>query len=70
MDTQAITGLLAQIPLVGIFIWFTLHMLKSFNTTIIEQRHEFLEALDKIAQKMEITNTQLILLNERLCNDK
>jgi len=57
-------GLLAQIPLVGIFIWYTLEREKRFTATLdkreelyqksMEKRDEhYLAALDKISDKLD-----------------
>ena len=66
VDIPAWIGLLVQVPLVGVFIWFTLKMMEVFTNFLREQRQEFLTSLAEIASQLERMNDLLDRMNERL----
>jgi hypothetical protein len=60
-------SLLVQIPLVGVFIWYSLEMNKRSNQT----QKEFMDALDKRDEAFDKRNAAVISaiehLNESIC---
>ncbi|MHC1739737.1 MAG: hypothetical protein AB9897_01355 [Anaerolineaceae bacterium] len=60
-------SLLIQVPLVGVFIWYSLEMNKRSNQT----QKEFMDALDKRDDAFDKRNSAVILaiehLNDSIC---
>jgi len=75
-NTEAYIGLLVQIPLVGMFIWFTLRQNKDFLTAMEkrdDQWREFLRAqtesmnsaISRIAEEVQLMGRELSELRGR-----
>ena len=47
-------SLLVQVPLVGVFIWFTLKMIKLNQDAQAKRDEAYLAALDRISEKLEM----------------
>lgn len=54
MGTEASwVSLLVQVPLVGVFIWFTLRLTKMNQDAQAKRDEAYLAALDRISEKLE-----------------
>jgi len=47
-------SLLVQVPLVGVFIWFTLKMIRLNQDAQAKRDEAYLAALDRISEKLEL----------------
>ena len=47
-------SLLVQVPLVGVFIWFTLKMIRLNQEAQAKRDEAYLAALDRISEKLEL----------------
>ncbi|MBP8857023.1 MAG: hypothetical protein KBG60_03335 [Anaerolineaceae bacterium] len=47
-------SLLVQVPLVGVFIWFTLKMIRLNQDAQARRDEAYLAALDRISEKLEL----------------
>jgi len=67
--TDAWINLLVQVPLVGIFVWFTLQQQKSFQAFLKERDDKFLASLEKLTNEFtdhdERVNKAITTMEER-----
>lgn len=62
MDNTSWLSLLIQVPLVGVFIWYSLEMNKRGNET----QKTFMDALDKRDEAFDKRNAAIISVIERM----
>lgn len=62
MDNTSWLSLLIQVPLVGVFIWYSLEMNKRGNET----QKTFMDALDKRDEAFDKRNAAIIQVIERM----
>lgn len=53
MNDASLISLAIQIPLVGIFIWYSLRMYQSFQTSLEKRDAAYLATLEKISSRVE-----------------
>ena len=65
-NAEPYIGLLIQIPLVGIFVWFALELIKSFNASIDRRDAAWREF---IKQQQQTNNEAIAHMAERFADE-
>jgi hypothetical protein len=64
-NMESWASLLIQVPLVGVFIWYSLESQKRYQTSMDKRDEAYLTALDKITDRMDTVEDIVLRIDER-----
>jgi hypothetical protein len=64
-NMESWASLLIQVPLVGVFIWYSLESQKRYQTSMDKRDEAYLTALDKITDRMDTVEDIVTRIDER-----
>jgi hypothetical protein len=64
-NMESWASLLIQVPLVGVFIWYSLESQKRYQASMDKRDEAYLTALDKITDRMDTVEDIVLRIDER-----